>query len=92
MNNRVNQAILVFAIIVILAWNYMRYKNNKLVEKYEMDKSQIMSHIQNENKIDSILVMTSAAKLTSDDAKIQNAYDLAEAGNREELVKFFETI
>lgn len=92
MKNRVNQVILVLAIIVIVAWNYMRYKNNKLVEKYEMDKSQIMSHIQNENKIDSILVMTSAAKLTSDDAKIQNAYDLAEAGNREELIKFFESI
>ena len=92
MKNSVNQVILVIAIIVIVAWNYMRYKNNKRVEKYEMDKSQIMSHIKNEDKIDSILVMTSAAKLTSDDAKIQNAYELAEAGKRKELINFFESI
>ena len=92
MNDRVNKVILVLAIIAIIAWNYMRYKNNKVVEKYEMDKSQIMSHIKNENNIDSILVMTSAAKLTSDDAKIQNAYELAEAGKREELMSFFESL
>ena len=34
MNDRVNKVILVLAIIAIIAWNYMRYKNNKVVEKY----------------------------------------------------------
>ena len=92
MNNRLNQAVLIFAIVVVLAWNYMRYTNNKKVEKYEMDKSQIMQHLESETEIDSILVMTAAAKLTDDEAKIQSAYDLAESQNREALVKLFESL
>lgn len=90
MNNRLNQAVLIFAIVVVLAWNYMRYTKNKKVEKYEMDKSQIMQHLKSETEIDSILVMTAAAKLTDDDKKIQSAYDLAKSRSREELVKLFE--
>lgn len=90
MNNRLNQAVLIFAIVVVLAWNYMRYTNNKKVEKYEMDKSQIMQHLKSETEIDSILVMTAAAKLTDDDEKIQSAYDLAESQSKEELVELFE--
>lgn len=90
MNNRLNQAVLIFAIVVVLAWNYMRYTNNKKVEKYEMDKTQIMQHLESETEIDSILVMTAAAKLTDDDEKIQTAYDLAESQSREKLVDFFE--
>ena len=90
MNNRLNQAVLIFAMVVVLAWNYMRYTNNKKVEKYEMDKSQIMQHLESETEIDSILVMTAAAKLTDDDEKIQSAYDLAESQSKEELVKLFE--
>jgi len=90
MNNRLNQAVLIFAIVVVLVWNYMRYTKNKKVEKYEMDKSQIMQHLNSETEIDSILVMTAAAKLTDDDADIQKAYDLAESRSRKELVDLFE--
>ena len=92
MNNRLNQAVLIFAIVVVLAWNYMRYTKNKKIEKYEMDKSQIMQHLESETEIDSILVMTAAAKLTDDDEKIQSAYDLAETRDRQKIIKFFESL
>lgn len=92
MNNRFNQAILIFAIVIVLVWNYMRYTNTKKVEKYEMDKSNIMQHLKSDTEIDSILVMTTAAKLTDDDAKIQSAYDLAESQSKEELVELFESL
>lgn len=92
MNNRVNQAVLIFAIIVVIAWNYLRYVNGKRTEKYEMDKSEIMNHIKSEEKLDSILVMTAAAKLTTDEEKIQNAYTMAEANQREELTQFFQSL
>ena len=92
MNNRFNQAILIFAIVIVLIWNYMRYTNTKKVEKYEMDKSNIMQHLKSDTEIDSILVMTTAAKLTDDDAKIQSAYDLAECQSKEELVELFESL
>ena len=93
MTNRVNQAVLIIAIIAVLAWVYMKYTTHcKGIEKYEMDKSQIMNHITTSSKIDSVLTMTAAAKLTTDDALIQQAYDLAKTENREELVKFFEKL
>ena len=90
MNNRFNQAVLIFAIVIVFAWNYMRYTNTKKVEKYEMDKTQILEHIVSTNEIDSILTMTAAAKLTDDDQTIQSAYDLAESQNREELIELFK--
>jgi len=55
-----------------------------------MDKSQIMQHLESDTEIDSILVMTAAAKLTDEDEKIQRAYDLAESQSKEELVELFE--
>jgi len=92
MNNRFNQAVLIFAIVIVLAWNYMRYTNTKKVEKYEMDKSQIMEHLNTSDEIDSLLTMTTAAKLTDDTEIIQRAYDLGESQNREELKELFESL
>ena len=92
MKNRLNQAMLILAIVIVLSWLYVRRTSTKRVEKYEMDKSQIMQHLTSESEIDSILVMTAAAKLTEDEAKIQKAYDLAESQEREELVELFETL
>ena len=92
MNNRFNQAILIFAIVIVLAWNYRRYMNTVNSEKYEMDKSQIMQHLSSDTEIDSLLTMTAAAKLTDDDQTIQSAYDLAESQNREALVELFNKL
>jgi hypothetical protein len=92
MKNRLNQAMLILAIVIVLSWLYVRRTSTKRIEKYEMDKSQIMQHLTSESEIDSVLVMTAAAKLTEDEAKIQKAYDLAESQEREELVELFETL
>ena len=45
MNTKFNQAVLIFAIVIVIAWNYMRYVSHKRTEKYEMDKSDILNHI-----------------------------------------------
>ena len=94
MNKRLNQAILIIAIVIVLMWNYSRYtnKNKSKIEKYEMDKSQIMQHLSTSTEIDSLLTMTAAAKLTDDAATIQRAYDLGESQNREELKELFESL
>lgn len=92
MNKRLNQAMLILAIVVVLTWLYMKRTSTKRIEKYEMDKSQIMQHLESDTEIDSILVMTAAAKLTDDESKIQRAYDMAESQSKEELVDFFESL
>jgi hypothetical protein len=70
----------------------MRYTNNKKIEKYEMDKSEIMQHLTSETELDSILVMTAAAKLTDDEGVIQKAYKMADDGKREELTELFKSL
>jgi len=92
MNKRLNQAMLVLAIVVVLTWLYMKRTSTKRIEKYEMDKSQIMQHLESDTEIDSILVMTAAAKMTDDESKIQKSYELAESGDRSKLVDFFESL
>lgn len=92
MNKRLNQAMLVLAIVVVLTWLYMKRTSTKRIEKYEMDKSQIMQHLNSETEIDSILVMTAAAKITDDESKIQKSYELAESGDRSKLIDFFESM
>lgn len=92
MNKRLNQAMLVLAIVVVLTWLYMKRTSTKRIEKYEMDKSQIMQHLESDTEIDSILVMTAAAKMTDDESKIQKSYELAESGDRSKLIAFFDSM
>ena len=92
MNTKFNQAVLIFAIVIVIAWNYMRYVSHKRTEKYEMDKTEILKHISSSPELDSILVMTAAAKLTEDENVIQSAYNLAESENREDLLTLFEDL
>jgi len=92
MNKRLNQAMLILAIVVVLTWLYMKRTSTKRIEKYEMDKSQIMQHLESDTEIDSILVMTTAAKMTDDESKIQKSYELAESRDRSKLVDFFESM
>ena len=90
MNTKFNQAVLIFAIVIVIAWNYTRYVSHKRTEKYEMDKTEILNHISSSSELDSILVMTAAAKLTEDENVIQSVYKLAESDNREDLLTLFE--
>jgi len=92
MNKRLNQAMLVLAIVVVLTWLYIKRTSTKRIEKYEMDKSQIMQHLESDTEIDSILVMTAAAKMTDDESKIQKSYELAESRDRSKLIDFFESM
>lgn len=90
MKNRVNQAVLIFAIVVVLAWNYMRYTNKKLVERYETDKEFLLRKLKGDGKLKPVLTMISVSKLTSDQSITQQAYDLAASDKREELIKLVE--
>lgn len=92
MNKRLNQAMLVLAIVVVLTWLYMKRTSTKRIEKYEMDKSQIVQHLESDTEIDSILVMTAAAKMTDDESKIQKSYELAESRDRSKLIAFFDSM
>lgn len=90
MKNRVNQAVLIFAIVVVLAWNYMRYTNKKLIERYETDKEFLLRRLKGDEELKPVLTMISVSKLSSDQSVTQQAYDLAASDKREELIKLVE--
>lgn len=92
MKNRVNQAVLILAIVIVLAWNYMRYTNKNLVERYETDKEDLLRRIKSDEELKPVLTMVSVTKLTTDQSVAQQAYDLASSDKREELVKLVESL
>jgi len=87
-----NQAMLIIAIVIVIIWLYKKRASTKQIEKYEMDKSQIMQHLNSETQVDSLLVMTAAAKLTDDDSKIKKSFKLAEEQKREALIELFDSM
>lgn len=96
MKNRVNQAILIFAVLMVVVWNYMKYTNNKMVETYESDwetnREIIINKIIEDEELKPVLTMVSVSKLTADENIIQQAYDLAASNNREELVELINSL
>tara|TARA_B100000287_G_scaffold74264_2_gene66035 strand:+ start:153 stop:431 length:279 start_codon:yes stop_codon:yes gene_type:complete len=92
MNMGLNQAMLIIAIVIVIIWLYKKRASTKQIEKYEMDKSQIMQHLNSETQVDSLLVMTAAAKLTDDDSKIKKSFKLAEEQKREALIELFDSM
>ena len=96
MKNRVNQAILIFAVLMVVVWNYMKYTNNKMVETYESDwetnREIIINKIIEDEELKPVLTMVSVSKLTADENIIQQAYDLAASNNREELVELIDSL
>ena len=92
MNVGLNQAMLIIAIVIVIIWIYKKRASTKQIEKYEMDKSQIMQHLNSETQVDSLLVMTAAAKLTDDDSKIKKSFKLAEEQKREALIELFDSM
>lgn len=81
------------AIVIITIWMVMKYmEGRKLREKYEMNKDGLLDYIENEEKLDSVYIMTNVAKLTKDDDTITKSYDLAEADDRDNLVDIIDSL
>jgi hypothetical protein len=94
MKIRTNQAILIFAIVVVLAWNYRRYMNTnkQMVEMYETDKEELIRRINSGEELKPVLTMVSVIKLTNNQSIAQRAYDLAASDKREELIELVESL
>lgn len=92
MKNRLNQAVLIFAIVVVLGWIYMRYTNSQIIEMYETDKEELLRKINEDEELKPVLTMVSVSKLTKDTSISQRAYELAAADEREELIQLVESL
>lgn len=84
-----NTTVIVVIVVLLAAWIIKRRKTS---EKYGAQKAEIIANIKSADKLDSLLAMTAAAKLTKDEAIIQSAYTLASEQKKPELVKLFEKL
>lgn len=88
-----NKYLMFTAIVIIVIWMIVKYiEGRKLRENYEMNKDGLLEYIENEEKLDSVYIMTNVAKLTKDDDTITKSYDLAEADDRDNLVKIVNSL
>ena len=86
---KLNQIILVVAIIVIVGWLAMR---SRRIEKLEGGASDIVLYVENREDPNSFIVYAMAKKMTNDDAKLEKILMLATEAKKAELLELVKTL
>jgi|TARA_R110000823_G_scaffold251858_1_gene374626 hypothetical protein len=87
-----NQNVLIVAVILVCVWVVMKFmQGRKLRENYEMSKVDLLAYVEDE-KLVPLEVMTRTQNLTDNEDFIQDAYTLAAAGKRAELVELIKRL
>lgn len=83
---------MITAIVIITIWMVMKYmEGRKFRENYEMNKDGLLEYIEND-KINPIDLMNRVMKLTDDEEIVKKMYELAKAGDIDNLTKTAETL
>lgn len=83
-----NQVVLVLAIIVVLGWNIMRARREKL----EGQKSEAILYVENSDEPSPFIVYGMVKKQTDDEEKQKKALTLANEKKKSELLEFLKTL
>ena len=83
-----NQVVLVLAIIVVLGWNIMRARREKL----EGQKSEAILYVENTDEPSPFIVYGMVKKQTNDEEKQKKALTLANEKKKAELLEFLKTL
>ena len=89
---KLNQVILIVSILVIVAWLVMR---SRRVEKLEGDvapASDVVLYIENRDEPNAFIIHAMAAKLTTDNSKLEMILELASQGKKVELLELVKTL
>lgn len=87
-----NKYLMITAIVIITIWMVMKYmEGRKLRENYEMNKDGLLEYIKND-KINPVDLMNRVMKLTDDEEIVKKMYELAKAGDIDNLTKTAETL
>jgi len=78
----------VLAILVVLGWNLMRAKREKL----EGQKSEAILYVENSDEPNPFIVYGMVKKQTDDEEKQKKALTLANDKKKEELLEFLKTL
>ena len=83
-----NQVVLVLAILVVVGWNIMRAKREKL----EGQKSEAILYVENSEELNPFIVYGMVKKQTDDEEKQKKALTLANEKKKSELLEFLKTL
>ena len=83
-----NQVVLVLAILIVVGWNIMRAKREKL----EGQKSEAILYVENSDEPNPFIVYGMVKKQTDDEEKQKKALTLANDKKKSELLEFLKTL
>jgi hypothetical protein len=83
-----NQVVLVLAILIVVGWNIMRAKREKL----EGQKSEAILYVENSEEPNPFIIYGMVKKQTDDEEKQKKALTLANEKKKEELLEFLKTL
>ena len=91
MKLKLNQVILVLAILVVVSWNIMR---SRRIEKLEdvTTASDVVLYVQSRDEPNPFITHDLAKKMTNDDAKLEKILQLASEKKKIELLEFVKTL
>lgn len=91
MKLKLNQVILVVAILVVVSWNIMR---SRRIEKLEnvTTASDVVLYVQSREEPNPFITHDLAKKLTNDDTKLEKVLQLAGEKKKIELLEFVKTL
>jgi len=86
---KLNQIILIVAILIVLGWNIRR---SRRVEKLEGEKSEAILYVENTEEPNPFIVYGMAKKQTEDEEKLEKVLELANDGKKTQLIELLKTL
>lgn len=86
---KLNQIILIVAILVVLVWNIRR---SRRVEKLEGEKSEAILYVESTEEPNPFIVYGMAKKQTTDEEKLEKVLGLANDGKKTQLIELLKTL
>ena len=88
---KLNQVILVVAILVILTWNIMKSRRNEKLEGVTTT-SDVVLYVENRDEPNAFIVYGMAKKMTDDKSKLDKILALATEKKNVELLQLVKTL
>jgi hypothetical protein len=89
---KLNQVVLVVAIVVIVGWLLMRSRRVENMEGDPVNASDVVLYVENRDEPNPFVVYGMAKKMTDDDSKLEKILELATEGKKAELLEHLKTL
>jgi hypothetical protein len=89
---KLNQVVLVVAIVVIMGWLLMRSRRVENMEGDPANFSDAVLYVENREDPNPFVIYGMAKKMTDDESKLEKVLELATEGKKAELLELLKTL